>query len=306
MTRFFHWTMCALAAATIGLSAWGCAASGLSIYVHQLYPKIALYAVVLAGAAYFRWRRIDSFVTSLLLVFWMGLLCDLHIYPMFLAARRALPPHDAWLASADGLLGLEVPAILAWIEEHPALRAFFDRAYDSLIPLMGLAILTTTALGRLRAAQEYVLSCIFAVAITFPLFACFQAVGPWSYYGYEPSVTQAEYVRVFTALKESDSFAIDLDYANGLITFPSFHAILALTAGLAFWSFRRLRWVGVAWASIIVAATMTTGWHYVIDVLAGVVVVIASRMAARAVTNAEARWAARKHVLCVQTVPLAA
>src|SRR4051812_33923679 len=112
MTRFFNGTMLFLAVAVIVLCAFGFHASGLRIEVHQLYPKFVLYAAVLAGAVFFRRRGIDAFVAALLIVFWMGLLCDLHVFPMFLAGRRDLPYQDAWLADLDGRLGLEVPAIL--------------------------------------------------------------------------------------------------------------------------------------------------------------------------------------------------
>jgi len=62
---------------------------------------------------------------------------------------------------------------------------------------------------------------------------------------------------------------LDLAYRDGLICFPSFHTILAVLAGVALWSIPYLRWAAAALAALIVVSTVTTGTHYVVDVVAG-------------------------------------
>jgi membrane-associated phospholipid phosphatase len=54
------------------------------------------------------------------------------------------------------------------------------------------------------------------------------------------------------------------------VCFPSFHAAWAVLAALALWSVKPLRVPAVVLASLIVISTVTTGWHYAVDTLAGV------------------------------------
>jgi hypothetical protein len=264
--------MAAVVLITIAVSAAGMALTGIHVRFEQLLPKIGLYAVVLGGALFYRWRDEPRFVAALMIVFWMGLVSDLHVFPMFLAGRSAVPFHDDLLAQCDRALGLEVPQVLALMADYPALSEFFDRTYYTLVFLMACALLVPALTLRLKAAQQYVLSCVFAVLICFPFFACFQARGPWIVYGMEPSPAQQSFMEVLAALKENDVFVMDLGYVNGLLCFPSFHTILAILAAAALWTVRYLRWVTALWAGLIVVATVTTGWHYIVDVIAGVAV----------------------------------
>jgi membrane-associated phospholipid phosphatase len=268
MTRFFHGTMTVVVLIVLGVSMVGLPAAGIRIQPAQLLPKICLYLFILAGAAFYRYRRADQFVASLMIVFWMGLVSDLHVYPMFLAGRSGVEFSDELLVRLDRLIGLEVTDILRWLEPYPWIREWSEDVYFTLVFLMALAILGTTLLGRYRAAQEYVVSCVVAVLICFPIFAVFQAHGPWVYYGY-PAPMHDAYVQIFAALRSEETFTMDLGYANGLICFPSFHTILAMLAGLALRSVPYVRWVGLGWACLIILSTLTTGTHYVVDVVAG-------------------------------------
>lgn len=97
-------------------------------------------------------------------------------------------------------------------------------------------------------------------------------------------------MHVFATLKQSQHYVMDLNYRNGLICFPSFHTILAVLSGVALWSLPVVRWLGLLWSSLIVISTVTTGTHYVVDVLSGILVVVVC------VTGAKmwSRWEARR------------
>ena len=66
-----------------------------------------------------------------------------------------------------------------------------------------------------------------------------------------------------------------------MICFPSFHTILAVLAAIALWPLPRLRWMAAVWGTLIVVSTVTTGTHYLIDVLAGFAVAMVAQVAAR-------------------------
>lgn len=287
MSRFFHATMTLVVLTVLAISIVGMWASGLRVSVAQVLPKIGMYCLVLVGAFFYKRRGADSLAAALMIVFWMGLVSDLHVYPMFLAGRQPADYHDALLADADRALGLEVPEVLRWMEGCPWAKERLDAIYYTLVFLMTAALLSTTLLGYLRVAQEYVISMVCAVGLTFPLFAVFQAQGPFTYYGYPATPAQLDYLRTLTALKTQDVFTMDLSYASGLITFPSFHTILALLAARALWPVPYVRWIGLLWAGLIVLSTVTTGWHYIIDLLAGGVVAGLSVVGAKVFSRVE-------------------
>jgi membrane-associated phospholipid phosphatase len=71
----------------------------------------------------------------------------------------------------------------------------------------------------------------------------------------------------YDAVRSTVPFAFTLKEATGVITFPSFHAFFALVNIWAFRGHRRL-FVPMAILNVaMVASTLSTGWHYVTDVL---------------------------------------
>lgn len=289
MTKTFHLMLATVVTVAMAVSVWGMRSAGLSVSVQQLLPRCAILLLLLAAAAYCRWRKMDRLVAPLRIIFWMALICQLHTFPMFVAAKQTAELCDAQLVRWDRALGLEVPTILKIVARYPYLREWLNVSYDSLNLFLGCALLVTTLGYRLRAAQEYVVGLTISALISFPIFSCVQAIGPWQHYGFASTPSQANFVQTFQALKLSDHFAIDLSYAEGLICFPSFHAILALLAAVALWEVRWARWLAVVWAGMIVVATITTGWHYVVDVVAAFGITTISVVGARAYSAWEAR-----------------
>jgi membrane-associated phospholipid phosphatase len=70
--------------------------------------------------------------------------------------------------------------------------------------------------------------------------------------------------------------------SEGIITFPSLHAALAVILVVALWPVAVLRWGVLALNTLMLAATPIDGSHYFIDVLAGVAVAMVALVAARA------------------------
>jgi membrane-associated phospholipid phosphatase len=97
-----------------------------------------------------------------------------------------------------------------------------------------------------------------------PLFALFPAIGPWYGSGILPNAFQSQCQNSLLALRSGGAPAV-----IGIVCFPSFHVIWAVLCVYAFWGFRWLRFPALILGSIIVVSTISTGWHYFVDVLAG-------------------------------------
>jgi hypothetical protein len=287
--RRFHTTLAAVTLCVLLFSAWGLWASGITVALPGLLLRLALLALLLVGVAFYRWRQEEKLLNLLLMCFWAVLLSNLHMIPMFLAGRQSGELSDALLARMDAALGVEVPAVLNAVARVPFLKPVLDVAYGTLIFLMALAVIVPPLSGRMEQAKEYALGCLAAAMISMPVFAVFRAVGPWSVYALTPTPEQARYTEVLVALRSGRPFTLDLSYASGLITFPSFHAILAVLAALALRHTRYLRWPAAVVAALVVLSTITTGWHYLVDVWAGLLVALLSFAAARVYLRLEGR-----------------
>ena len=113
------------------------------------------------------------------------------------------------------------------------------------------------------------------------------ARGPSCHYGYTATPEQDKVTQVITALKRADTFGLNLWDTEGIISFPSFHTVLALLAAFALWPVPYARWPAALLAGLIV---LSTGWHYLTDVVAGFLVAAASCALAKGYSRLEARF----------------
>jgi membrane-associated phospholipid phosphatase len=287
----FHAIMTSIAAAVIALSAWGMHVTRINLSPGQVVPRLALLVVLLAGAAFYRWRKLPKATNLIVMAFWGILISNLLLLPMYILARRQLTFCDAELARWDAWLGIEVPDVFRGLQQVPSVARLLETAYGLLIVMITLAIMVPPLCGRMDKAKEFALASVAAAAISFPVFAFLQALGPWSHYGYDPSPPQAESMKTLLALKTDDWFELNLGDLNGLICFPSFHTILALLTAAVLWPIPYLRWPSAVVAALIVLSTVTTGWHYIVDVLAGILMTPVAIALARGVLRLEARVA---------------
>ena len=184
------------------------------------------------------------------------------------------PLSDRWLMAFDSAMGIHLPSIVAWAADHPTLKTVLDLAYPSVM-LSTLLALVVLGLDRDRLRlQEFILQFMIAGLLTTIVFFMFPAEGPFVAYGYDLRPDQQRFLEHFHALRAGNFHHVSLDNLEGLITFPSFHTAWAL---LLAWGFRHDRWL--CWPMLIlnllvVASTLTTGWHYGSDVAGGIVVAV--------------------------------
>jgi hypothetical protein len=295
----FHAFMTAVVAAIGLFSLYGAFRWQISIAPEQLAIRGALLVALLAGAAFYTWRGLQRAVNLIMMTFWGVILSNLYLIPEHIAARSDIPWSDNLLARMDATLGMEVPDVLRLVHGLPPVARVLEFAYGLLIIQVMLATMVPPMWGRMDKAKEYAVACLFAAAVSIPLLSVFRALGPWSVYGYTPSQEQEGATHTLLALRAGVPFVIDLGNHDGLITFPSFHTVLAILTAVALWPFRYLRWPSAVLTVLVVLSTVTTGWHYVADVLGGLVVTAASLAAARCYLRLERaqNWAFWKRTI---------
>jgi hypothetical protein len=241
-------------AATIGAIGGGFAVTGTL--------RLALVGAILALAAY-RYRRVEQFRLCLSALALAVMFSSGFVVLTYLAARLAPPPIDDWLVRCDRQLGFA--SIRSW--QNTPLGVVLALAYDTLLVQTAATIAALGLLNRREPLERFLVQMMVAGVVVLACFRFAPAVGPCAV---APSADQAHYLEHFRELRAGVRNGLDFADAVGLITFPSFHTVWALLLVAA--CPRPLKAFSVALNSAVIAATLTTGWHYLSDVLAGVVV----------------------------------
>lgn len=273
----FHMAYAALILLVVSIG--GCMLTGIHVDAGRNLGALAAVSIpITVLAIYWKDQNRPARLNSILVIPWIILLIPMLAFPMLIAARLRLPLQDAHLARIDQLFGVYVPGIASWARHHTIGRAI-SKTYSLLIYLLILAALLPALTGKLKRAREFVLANLVAIAIGMPLFALLPAVGPWYAYHLHPSPDQAFCQAQFFLLRVPGPY--HLAQGTGVICFPSFHVIWAILCAYALWDFRFLRLPAVLVSCLIILSTMTTGWHYFSDVLAGIIIGVAAIAASR-------------------------
>jgi hypothetical protein len=250
------WTIaCGVAlAATIAALGSGFTVTGI--------PRLAIIGAVLGLAAY-HYRHVEQFRLCLSALWLTVLFSSGFVVLTYLVARLAPPLIDDGLIRCDGWLGFSTIRPL----RNTHFGLFLTIAYYSLLLQTAATIAILGLLNRREPLERFLLQMMVAGLIVLGCFLVAPAIGPCRV---APSADQVCYLEHFQALRAGARTGVSLADAEGLITFPSFHTVWALLLVAA--CPRPLKAVSVLLNAAVIVATLTTGWHYLSDVLAGIVV----------------------------------
>jgi membrane-associated phospholipid phosphatase len=187
----------------------------------------------------------------------------------YVAATTGAPLRDAELAAVDHALGFSWPLWALWSAAHPTFHAVTRWAYEQHV---WQSVLVVGVLAWRREAWPLLRALAVAFAVTLVVSAIAPAIGAQS---------DAEWEPTFAALRNGTFHQIDAGTPQGLVSLPSFHAVLATLFLLAWWPVRWARWPAVLLNALMLVATVRWGAHYLVDVLAGVLLAVSAAWAMR-------------------------
>ena len=194
---------------------------------------------------------------------------------IYLAAKAGatLPMRDDTLERLDSLLGFDWRAVAHWLESRPALDAILLRAYNSLALQISFVMLLGSALHPGQRNKEFVSTFLVSVIFTSAIFAFVPAIGMFGKLD-EDTLDRLMDIRAGQSI-------MTYDCAIGIVAFPSYHTVLAIiisySARHRYWSLIPALLVNI----VMLAATSPEGGHYLVDMLAGAVVAVASILIVR-------------------------
>jgi hypothetical protein len=188
----------------------------------------------------------------------------------YLAARTNRPLVDAAYAAADAQFGFSWPAWQAAVVGHPFVEGVLHCCYTAMWPqLAGVVLLAFMGYGT--RAREFIWTAIVALGLTTLIAGWFPAEGAPAFFGI--NLAGRDYQDILE-LRGTAPVTFALDHLTGIVTFPSYHAALAVAYIRVY---RKFGWW--TWAAIIVNAMMTisalaSGGHYLVDLLGGIIVAV--------------------------------
>jgi hypothetical protein len=245
----------------------------LNFDLPSLIRPIGFAALLTAVGLYYRWRSESNFVLCVNALLHLVLFSSSYTILMYCLATFNNPLIDPVLVDIDARLGCHLPAVVSWAKAHPTVERVLHMAYDTLLPQTAL-IAALGLVGDRRPLEAFVKRFMLSALLTAAVFYAYPAAGPFEAYGYELNDAQARYMAHLEGLRAGDMDTISLHHAEGLITFPSFHATWAILLALGCWHRRRLFALSSVLNGMVVIATLTTGWHYLTDVFAGMIVAV--------------------------------
>jgi membrane-associated phospholipid phosphatase len=200
----------------------------------------------------------------------------------YLVASLNFPLYDRELAQWDAAIGFDWKAFLGWVNSHPLIGKILIWSYHSSIIQLVVIILLLSMTMKISRLQELCDLYVMTSLVTIVLSGLFPAAGAYAYHAPEPMLFNSLnpnaglwHIEHYEGLRNGSYRLIELGQMQGLVTFPSFHTCFAITLA---WCFRDFRWlfpIAIAFCGAVLLSTLTEGGHYLVDVLAGIVITIA-------------------------------
>jgi hypothetical protein len=247
------------------------ASMGLTFPWPHIFRPLIFGTLLAAVGMYYHRRGVPTFVLCMVSLLHLVLFTSGYTVLMYSIAATGRPFADAQLMAFDHACGVHLPDIVQWATAHPTITRLLRVTYDTLLFQTAGLVIVLGFLGDRRALQTYILRFMVAALVTAGFFWWAPAEGPFVAYGYAPSDDQVRYLDHLHGLRSGTLTTVTWVQAEGLITFPSFHTTWAILLALAV---RHRRWLFVFLATVntaVVVSTLTTGWHYASDVIAGIV-----------------------------------
>jgi len=276
--RSILWLSAVLASA---VTAIGCYAAGLSLNGAS-WIAVPLCALALgigltrAPASSAQMERLFGLIECFLLYTLFSALGALLSY---LAMRWSHGFTDALLDRADHAIGFDWLGMHRSLQHRPFANKLLQLAYVScfIAPLIVLIGLFLT--NRIERMYRFVTAYGAALVVTIVIFYFFPARAAFEYYlGKSESLPSnaVQYGKVIFELRSGSLAPIDLSSLAGIVTFPSFHAAMGVLFIWASWPIRALRQTIVLINIAMIASAVPVGGHYMIDILGGALVALAS------------------------------
>lgn len=254
----------------------GLLALGVAVELQSLAVPGAIICACLAVQAFYGHvrpdRRIATMMAAAAFMIALGATEGALTYP---AAALGWPLQDQAFVQFERAFGLDWPKIAGALSMYGWLNAIWAIAYLSSLPQIPVAVIALAIVDRHERLATYLTLLATTLLCTIALSALLPAIGPIPTFAIQGDEFRRlgeggkSFLSDFYALRGGRFAIFDLARLEGIITFPSFHCVLAI---LTAWALAPLRWIGIPFVLLnvlVIISTVPQGGHYLADVVAG-------------------------------------
>jgi membrane-associated phospholipid phosphatase len=185
----------------------------------------------------------------------------------YLAATPGLKLQDELFARLDRILGFDWLALFAFVQADPIVENVLSVCYGSLLPevfALGVFLAWT---WRDERVQELFWIAFLSSLLTSVISWSIPALGAFQQYGMPAK--EALQLHNLQLLRSGIGLRLALPDMNGIVTFPSYHATLALLMAYVMRGTGAIFYGVALWNLTMVVATIPIGGHYLVDLIGG-------------------------------------
>lgn len=270
-------TILAIVLSGAGLSAIALvAAAGMTLETAGFLRFLLLAATMVGLASWCRYRKLDPRVGDGAMIVAAAIVALMACGIISNAGLRlGAAPIDALLVRSDAVAGIKVDLAVRSLAAHPLAIDILAWAYNVSGAVVVALIAWTLVVGSRYKTWELVTTIIVAMQVVALISIAAPAVGAMQHLGLLdlqgaglPVGAGVYHLEAFDRFHAGSDPVLRLSDMTGLVTFPSFHTVLALMVTQAL-AETRWRWLGAAWTATVIVSTVPIGGHYASDLVTG-------------------------------------
>ena len=180
--------------------------------------------------------------------------------------------YDVFFNHVDQQMGFHFLRIMQWFEAHPLLNTIAIHIYVDFLFIALLFPVILAIAKQEKAVYEYYGSFIILLMLSFTIYYFVPTTSPADVYPHPYfSATQIHLTHYFQEEHHYQPFHFAM---TAIIGFPSLHAGWAVLFSYYLFQYRWTRWFAVLYLIFIIIAIFPTGWHFLSDIISGVMVAL--------------------------------
>ena len=254
----------------------------VGLYCCHLTPALVMYRLKNDNALAALWlkrlaRAVSLFMKGAIPLALVSLLFEVY---STLAVRLPLPLRDAELSTLDAFIGFHWLQFLEFVNSSKIASEILVIAYHSFVPQFVFLIAVLSLMRMGDRISEFVALYAVTVLITATIATIVPAEGAHAYFA--PSREQFSnftslsgmwHYDLLVTLRTAKTMSFNpFQHLQGMVTFPSFHATVAI---LIAYAVRGVRFVGIPMLILnvlMIVSVIPEGGHYLVDLIAGLLI----------------------------------
>lgn len=246
--------------------------AGLELVIHSPWVFAVFLSLLALIAVFFKDENVRLFAHTLNQFVFAGFCISI---ATLCVNTLDFPLIDEHLAFVDNMLGFDWKAYVDWIHHHPPVESCLVFSYI-LFTILIIAVICLLFLGRHSAhAQRFFCAFYVTGMATSLLSGLLPSAGTYIYYDIPNKGLGRLHEQILMGLRDHTMHSVAFP-GPGIVTFPSFHAAVAVLLLYASIRLRYSRLWLMPLCTLMLFSTPLCGGHWLADVLGGMFIALYS------------------------------